>query len=209
MYRGMSVRNTEHIYGVVVFTGHETKIMQNSAAAKYKFSRLELLTNQCILVVLCVQVLLALVASLSAHFWERARVTQEEPHDETSSIIVPPYLNYEGLETIADILGPFQVVQKVGTWILIFTNLVPISLLVTLELVKLWQANFMTYDCNMFDEEQDMQMRAQSSNLNEELGQVEYVFSDKTGTLTCNLMEFKKFTAGKIAYGTGNIPPLS
>jgi magnesium-transporting ATPase (P-type) len=205
----MSVRNTEHVYGVVVFTGHETKIMQNSAAAKYKFSRLELLTNQSILVVLCVQVFLAVVASLSAHFWERARVTQEDPKNEASSIIVPPYLNYEGLETIADILGPFQVLQKVGTWILIFTNLVPISLLVTLELVKLWQANFMTYDCHMFDEEQDMQMRAQSSNLNEELGQVEYVFSDKTGTLTCNLMEFKKFTAGKVAYGTGSSPPPS
>lgn len=63
-------------------------------------------------------------------------------------------------------------------------NMVPISLIVTLEMVKFIQAFFIQNDCLMYDDEKDLYAKVQSSNLNEELGMVHYVFSDKTGTLT-------------------------
>jgi phospholipid-transporting ATPase len=76
------------------------------------------------------------------------------------------------------------VPQNFARWILAMMNFVPISLIVSLELVKFFQGAFIQYDVMIYDEEKDLSAKAQSSNLNEELGMVNYIFSDKTGTLT-------------------------
>ena len=79
-------------------------------------------------------------------------------------------------------------------------NFVPISLLVTLEMVKFFQGIRIINDKKMISFNQQ-QAKVQSSSLNEELGQVEYIFADKTGTLTCNIMEFKNICVDSVNYG--------
>lgn len=81
------------------------------------------------------------------------------------------------------------------------SNFVPISLLVTLEMVRLFQGIYMTNDPNTICKADNIKTTVQSSNLMEELGQVEYVFSDKTGTLTKNIMEFKNVSINGKIYG--------
>jgi magnesium-transporting ATPase (P-type) len=69
LLRGCMLRNTEFVYGVVIFTGHNTKIMQNSSSGKYKFSALEILTSKSIFLILCLQVCFALTSGLIGGTW--------------------------------------------------------------------------------------------------------------------------------------------
>nr|KJB15233.1 hypothetical protein B456_002G166300 [Gossypium raimondii] len=90
------------------------------------------------------------------------------------------------------------------TLLTLYSTIIPISLYVSIEMVKFIQSTqFINKDLNMYHAETDTPALARTSNLNEELGQVEYIFSDKTGTLTRNLMEFFKCTIGGEIYGTG------
>ena len=89
-----------------------------------------------------------------------------------------------------------------GTWIIICTNFVPISLLVTMETIKFFQGMFMEWDIDLYDKESCTGCKVQTSTLNEELGQIRYVFSDKTGTLTKNYMKYKMMSIGDKIYGT-------
>jgi P-type E1-E2 ATPase len=79
--------------------------------------------------------------------------------------------------------------------------MIPISLYVVIEILKLCQASFINKDIEMFDEDTLTYSMCRNSDLIEELGQVEMVFSDKTGTLTQNKMIFKKCQIDGIKFG--------
>ncbi|XP_048122177.1 phospholipid-transporting ATPase IB isoform X2 [Alosa alosa] len=183
LLRGAQLRNTQWVVGIVVYTGHDSKLMQNSTKAPLKRSNVERVTNMQILVLFCILLVMAIISSVGAAIWNKQ-------HTEEACW----YLSRAG-----DISYNFW--YNLLTFIILYNNLIPISLLVTLEVVKFTQALFINWDVEMYYAETDTPAMARTSNLNEELGQVKYLFSDKTGTLTCNVMHFKKCTIAGITYG--------
>uniref|UniRef100_A0A6I8RHZ2 Phospholipid-transporting ATPase n=1 Tax=Xenopus tropicalis TaxID=8364 RepID=A0A6I8RHZ2_XENTR len=182
LLRGAQLRNTQWVHGIVVYTGHDTKLMQNSTRPPLKLSNVERITNIQILLLFGTLIAISLVCSIGCSIWNSR-------HGDKDWYLS---LNYGGASNFG---------LNFLTFIILFNNLIPISLLVTLEVVKFIQAYFINWDVDMLYEPTDTAAMARTSNLNEELGQVKYIFSDKTGTLTCNVMQFKKCTIAGNAYG--------
>ncbi|XP_016429148.1 probable phospholipid-transporting ATPase IA isoform X7 [Sinocyclocheilus rhinocerous] len=182
LLRGAQLRNTQWVHGIVVYTGHDTKLMQNSTSPPLKLSNVERITNFQILLLFGCLLAISLVCSIGQTIWKYQYGNDAWYMD----------LNYGAAANFG---------LNFLTFIILFNNLIPISLLVTLEVIKFVQAFFINWDTDMLYEVTNTPAMARTSNLNEELGQVKYIFSDKTGTLTCNVMQFKKCTIAGVAYG--------
>ncbi|KAJ0404779.1 hypothetical protein ATCC90586_009393 [Pythium insidiosum] len=185
LLRGCQLRNTQWIYGLVINTGPDTKIMQSAAKAQPKWSSINETVNKMIiwlLIFLCA--LCALAASTKVVWLHTNKV------DTRDLLLWEPNLVSEWFVGF-------------GSYFLLMYQMIPVSLYVTISMVMFVQAIFMTWDIDMYYEDLDVRMIVRSMGLNEELGQISYVFSDKTGTLTCNVMEFRKCSINGISYGTG------
>jgi len=183
LLRGARLMNTQWIYGVVVYTGHESKLLMNSTKAPLKRSNIDKITNYQIIFLFFILVCLALISAI-------ANEVQSSNGEDHMSYIGP--------------LPGSQFGWNFLTFFILYNNLIPISMQVSLDMVKLVQAYFINWDEEMHhvnpDTKHEAYAMARTSNLNEELGQIKYVFSDKTGTLTCNIMVYKKCTVAGVIF---------
>ncbi|CAG8525690.1 5339_t:CDS:10 [Paraglomus brasilianum] len=183
LLRGAQLRNTNWVYGLVVFTGHETKLMRNASATPIKRTNVEKTVNVQIIFLFCILLAMSLACSIGSVI----RVVNFNSE-----------MSYLFLLTDQTVLGQFGF--NILTFLILFNNLIPISLIVTMEVVKFQQASLINNDLDMYYEKTDTPALCRTSSLVEELGQIEYIFSDKTGTLTCNEMEFRQCSIAGIAY---------
>lgn len=182
--RGCVLRNTGWVIGIIIYTGADTKIIMNSGGTPSKRSRVEKQMNPQVLLNLVLLAIVATVCAIVDHFNEVRWYSQDAYwllYADTSGD--NPDIN--GLVTFANAFITFQ-------------NIVPISLYISIEFVRTCQALFIYWDHAIKYVKNGVTTRttARSWNLSDDLGQVEYVFSDKTGTLTQNSMVFRQCSIG-------------
>ncbi|KAI5058579.1 hypothetical protein GOP47_0026749 [Adiantum capillus-veneris] len=192
LLRDSKLRNTEYIYGAVIFNGRDTKVIQNGTKSPSKRSRIELKMDKIIYLLFCILLTICVVGSLT--FGVRTKKEMPTWWYLKPRSVTPPFN--------PDKAGVAALLHLV-TALILYGYIIPISLYVSIEIVKVLQATFINKDIHMFHPETNKFAGARTSNLNEELGQVETILSDKTGTLTCNMMEFLKCSIAGISYGSG------
>ncbi|ETN39572.1 uncharacterized protein HMPREF1541_05798 [Cyphellophora europaea CBS 101466] len=182
LLRGATLRNTPWIHGVVVFTGHESKLMRNATATPIKRTDVERMLNLQIIMLIGILLVLSAISTIG-------------------DLIVR---GSWGRDAFYLELGDYSTVEQffldMCTYWVLYSNLVPLSLFVTVEIVKTVTALLIGSDLDMYHAETDTAAVCRTSSLVEELGQIEYIFSDKTGTLTCNMMQFRQCSIGGIMY---------
>ena len=185
LLRGCTLRNTKWAMGVVLFTGDDTKIMLNSGVTPTKKSRISRELNLSVLFNFVFLFFLCLIAGIiNGCYYSRK----------------PESRDYFEFGTIA---GKPATNGFVSFWValILYQSLVPISLYISIEIIKTAQAIFIYLDVMLYNAKLDYPCTPKSWNISDDLGQIEYIFSDKTGTLTQNVMEFKKCTINGVSYG--------
>ena len=180
LLRGSILKQTDFIYAMVVYAGHSTKIMKNSLSARSKRSKLSNLMNNYLTSVLLIQCFICLFATIVFRSERGTLITFKD------------YISEAGF---------VATLQIFFVWFLNLQNIIPISLIMTMEMIKFCQALYIMWDTNLYCKPLKQPCVVQSSSLNEELGQVRHIFTDKTGTLTKNYMQLKCVLAGDQKYG--------
>ncbi|KAM5344777.1 hypothetical protein ACJ41O_010639 [Fusarium nematophilum] len=182
VYRGSTLRNTAEAIGIVVNTGEECKIRMNANKnVRAKKPAMQSVINKMILVQIFIVLMLTMGLTIGYYLWA------DDVQDISYYLIRPGFF---------DASVPFK--EIFFGYLIMFNTLIPLSLYVSLEIIKLGQL-FLLQDAEMYDPVSDTPMVANTTTILENLGQISYVFSDKTGTLTENIMRFRKLSVAGVA----------
>ncbi|GMR45633.1 hypothetical protein PMAYCL1PPCAC_15828, partial [Pristionchus mayeri] len=197
LLRGCILKNTRWGYGLVIFAGKDSKLMRNSGKTTFKRTSLDRFLNILIIGIVVLLLLLCLICCSLCGVWQWF-----------IGRYFTDFLPWESWVPDPATAGPAASIAIISllnffSYIILLNTLVPISLYVSVEVIRFVHSMWINFDIRMYFEngENSVGAQARTTTLNEELGQVQYIFSDKTGTLTRNVMTFNKASINGVSYG--------
>ncbi|CAH8535998.1 unnamed protein product [Schistosoma haematobium] len=189
LLRGCVLRNTDYVIGIVIYAGCETKAALNNSGVRFKRSKLEKQINLDVIWCVLILVVVCVTGAIGSAVWH-----QNLPGDDVLFV---------ALDRNSSTSTPaYQGFLNFWRFVIIFQTIIPLPLYVTIEFVKMHQVWHMNNDLQLYDSNLDRRIEIRTFNIPEDLGQIEYVFTDKTGTLTENKMEFKRASINGKDYHT-------
>ncbi|NXS32434.1 AT8B3 ATPase, partial [Pomatostomus ruficeps] len=185
LLRGCRVRNTALCHGLVLYAGFDSKIMRNCGKIKRKKTKLDHLMDRLVIVIFLVLLVTSLGLAVASGFWAR---TFQEKHGYLAALY--------GHTSPAQ-----QAFLTFWGFTILLSIIIPMSMYITFEFIYLVNSFFINWDLEMYYAAKDIPAEARSTSLSDQLGQIDYIFSDKTGTLTQNIMSFKKCCVNGTIYG--------
>ncbi|XP_069596745.1 phospholipid-transporting ATPase IK [Ranitomeya imitator] len=189
LLRGCKIRNTKYCYGLVIYAGFDSKIMKNCGKFKVKKTKLDLMMNYIVAIVFVILITFTVSLAIASGFWTK---WFQEKHSYLPSLP-------------AKTTSAYSAFLVFWGYTILMSTIVPMSMYITLEFIHLVHSMYIDWDIDMYFAEKDTPAKARSTSLNDLLGQVEYIFSDKTGTLTQNIMTFKKCCISGNIYGINSV----
>ncbi|OPJ86762.1 phospholipid-transporting ATPase IK isoform C [Patagioenas fasciata monilis] len=187
LLRGCRLRNTDLCYGLVIYAGFDSKIMRNCGKIKRKKTKLDRMMDRLVIMIFLALLVTSLCLAIASGFWAK---TFQEKHG---------YLSVFYKHTTP----AQQAFFSFWGFTILLSIIIPMSMYITFEFIYLVNSFFINWDLEMYHAAKDIPAKARSTSLNDQLGQIEYIFSDKTGTLTQNVMSFKKCCINGTIYGAG------
>lgn len=183
LLRGSIVRNTDWVIGVVLYTGSDTKVILGSGKTPSKRSKIEKAMNPQVVFNFVILFGLSILTAV-VHYFVFGKWLK----------MPAPWINFNN--------GSIKsMVFALGNAVILLQTIIPISLYVTIEIIKMVHTFWISGDVDMYYEPRDESCIVKTWTISDDLGQIEYVFSDKTGTLTQNKMEFRRCTIDGKVYG--------